>query len=354
MATQLPTFTSATWTVTSLCDSLRSEIAADRHCSCLRLFAYAVTDTGWRELRSIIRPWLNGVPDRTAVAYVGTDHGLTEPDALRAMQGDGLALRLMRTYHGTFHPKVFWLSGHNSHLVWVGSNNLTREGLLHNIEFATLIKSNQNNPELDLWFQNVHVASELLNEALLTSYEGERRAFAAKRASVGTFTWSKREDPAPPAGGPQLPRPVRTRTRPQPRLARRPILSGHAGDLIVEVMPRETGLDGKQMQLPKAAAVRFFGLRDRTNASRQITLTPVGTTDTRTLTMTLFGNNTARLSINELDYRDRPCVIVFHPQGQGDFEFEIVQRSIFPGRYRTLLIQCGHQTRFGSRRWTIL
>ena len=108
------------------------------------------------------------------------------------------------------------------------------------------------------------------------------------------------------------------------------------------------------MQLPKAAVVRFFGLADRIGASRQLGLTPSGSTARRALTMTIFGNNTARLSINELDYRDRPCVIVFHKTGNAEFQFEIVRQSIYPDRYRSLLAACTNQTRAGSRQWTIL
>lgn len=37
-------------------------------------------------------------------------------------------------------------------------------------------------------------------------------------------------------------------------------------------MPRETGADGKQIQLPKAAAITFFGLQDRIGASKVIYL----------------------------------------------------------------------------------
>jgi hypothetical protein len=290
---------------------------------------------------------------RTVVAYVGTDHGLTEPDVLRRMRSDGVEVRLMRTYHGIFHPKVLWLSGPSTNLLWVGSNNITRDGLLHNVEFATLISSKRCNPDLDSWFRNVHLASETFADSLLDSYEAERRAFAAKRSSVGTFTWSQREEP------PTTPSASRTRSRRRPQRQQAPArrgrtVLGQSNDLVVEIMPRETGLDGKQIQLPKNAAVRFFGLPNQIGASRQVTLTPVGTADARTLTMTVFENNTTRLSLTELDYRDRPCVIVFHPQGNRAFAFEIVQQSIFPGRYRRLIGLCGNQTRTGSRRWAIL
>lgn len=347
MKTHLPTFTSASWTVNSLCDSLQREISADLHCDTFRIFAYAVTGPGWRELRSTVRKWLRAKNGRSVVAFIGTDHALTEPDALRAMEKDGVYVRIMRKYHGIYHAKVFWLAGDTRHYVWVGSNNLTREGLLQNVEFATLIKSSDVNPELNQWFRNIDLASDPLDETLLTDYENQRYSFARKRSSAGTFTWRKREDPAPsltalskrPKGH------ARSRTR---------ILAAQSGDLVVQVMPLETGLDGKQMQLPKEATVQFFSLRDRIGSSQHITLSPVGTTESRALTITIFGNNTSRLSIHELDYRDRPCVIVFHRTAQSNYSFEIVQQSIFPERYRALLGQCRNQTREGSRRWTII
>lgn len=350
MNRQLPTFTSASWTVSALLDSLKSELQADTSCKQLYLLAYAVTLSGWEELRHVITTWKSHNGERTVAAYVGTDHALTDPEALRKMRQDGIAINLMTTYSGIFHPKVLWLSGPRHNLVWVGSNNVTRDGLLHNIEFATLIKSAEVNPDLQRWLNAVQHGSEPLTDRHLTSYETERRTFAAKRAETGTFTWSMRKEPAAPPSPPTPPAPTATPTPPVPPR----ILRGVAGDLVVEVMPLETGLDGKQMQLPKAAVVGFFGLTDAVGASRRITLTPIGTTARRTLTMTLFGNNTARLSINELDYRDRPCVIVFRRTTRAEYEFEIVRQSIYPDRYRRLLTQCTDQTRAGSRRWGLL
>jgi hypothetical protein len=332
MNQQLPTFTSAEWTVTGLLDSLKTELQTDIASTKLRIFTYAVTLSGWQEIREAVIAWNGSRQGRTAVGYVGTDHALTDPDAIRQMREDGVTIRVMTTYNGVFHPKVYWLSGPHNDLVWVGSNNLTRDGLLQNIEFSTLIKSQKENPDLRRWFDRVDSASELMTDAHLSNYEAERRAFASKRAATGTFTWSMRKDP------------------PTPSPARR----GSSTRPVVPVMPRETGLDGKQIQLPKDAVVRFFGLEDLAGASQQITLTPIGTKARRALTMTIFGNNTARLSINELDYRDRPCVIVFHKTGNSAFQFEIVRQGIYPGRFRSLLASCVNQTREGSRRWTIL
>ena len=125
-----------------------------------------------------------------------------------------------------------------------------------------------------------------------------------------------------------------------------------AGDLVVEIMPRETGPGGKQIQLPVTAAREFFGLAD----AQEITLAERGRPESiRHLTMTMFPNHTARLAISELEYRDRPCVILFHRVGTHRYEFEIVRESIVPKHYRQLLRErCNRQTRQGSRRWGII
>lgn len=342
MADQLPTFTSAAWTVTALLDSLRRELQSDTFCDRFYIFSYAVTIPGWEEIREVTASWRSGRLGREVRGYFGTDHALTDPDALREMREAQIAVRVMTTYSGVFHPKVFWLFGPDRQMVWVGSNNLTRDGLLQNIEFSTLIKSPAENPNLRRWFDSVHAGSEPLSDGLLSSYAGERRKFAESRAATGTFTWSMRKETAAP-------------TRPATSTAPTRSIVPKRGDLIVEVMPLETGLDGKQMQLPKKSQVlQFFGLSDVVGATRRITLNPVGTNALRQLTLTIFANKTWRLSINELDYRDRPCVILFHKSGRSSYSFEIISRSIYPDRYGALLGRCNPPTRAGSRRWAIL
>lgn len=345
MASPLPTLTCGAWTLTHLTDSLKQLLAKDTAGTDFSIFAYAVTMSGWQELRHEVKAWMAKKSRRSTVAYVGTDHALTDPDALRQMTTDGVSVRLMVEYTGTYHPKVFWLDSPKLQSLWVGSNNLTRDGLLQNIEFATLIQSPAENPAFRKWFDEVHRGSESLSPGHLISYEAERRTFAKKRAQTGAFTWSGRREPSLPAPPPSSRRPIAATSRAQ---------LGSVGDLVIEVMPRETGLDGKQIQLPKEAATTFFGLGTTAGSRRAISLTPVGSAATRTLTMTLFANNTARLSIHDLDYRDRPCVIVFHKTGSRDFEFEIVSQSIFPGRFRSLLRRCHNQTRPGSRKWALL
>jgi len=331
MHTLLPTCNFDSWAVKSLRDSLLSELAADESSATLLLFFYAITTSGWLEIRAPVLKWQKAKSARVVTVYVGTDHGITDPAAIESMQQAGLDVRLMESYRGIFHPKVVWLKGQHSNLVWVGSNNLTKDGLLHNIEFAVLIKSRNVPVDLNRWAEAVASASTSLTAALIASYKHERNDFEKRRASAKstTFTWSKKREPE---------------SAPGPTISQ--------GDLILEIMPEETR-GGNQIQIPKQAAQCFFGLigvGDQTT----IFLRRRGTSEARELVVTVFENNTIRLSINELEYRDRPCVIVFHKEHGGVVEFEIVSESIFPSRYRDLIALCNRQTRAGSRRWDIV
>ena len=298
----------------------------------LRMFFYAVTCSGWREIRKTVKRWQRLAKGRSVVVYAGTDHALTEPAALEMMQGDKVDVRLMEEYQGVFHPKVVWLEGTDANVVWVGSNNLTKAGLLQNIEFAVVVRSAEVPEPLKRWAEAVAAGSSALTSERLASYASERRHFEVSRAKAEatTFTWSKKKEPTSH------------------------LVSDTAiGDLILEVMPRETGTDGTQIQFPRQAVEAFFDLTD-VGAQKAIILSPRGIAESRSLTMTVFDNRTVRLSISDLEYRDRPCVIVFRRMGDRRVQFDIVPQSIFPTRYRELLSRCGKRTRKGSRRWAIV
>jgi hypothetical protein len=117
-------------------------------------------------------------------------------------------------------------------------------------------------------------------------------------------------------------------------------------------MPKETGDEGKQIQLPIEAAKTFFGV-SKVGTKKTIRLKPKDGQEYRDLSMTVFRNNTVRLSMSDLEYSDRPCVVVFHPTARGAFRFEIVAQNISPNRYRFLIARCTNRTRRGSRRWVI-
>ena len=330
----LPTGSFGNWTVTTFKDSLISTLKGDGAGAGgkLRFYFYAVTLRGWSELRNAVRAWLEFDDGRTANAYVGTDHAITDPEGLEAMAGDGVVVRLMQNYRGVFHPKVVWLERSRESCVWAGSNNITRDGLINNIEFAISIRSADTPRALRRWAKAVESASVELTAGCLQSYRVQRADFEERRmrANATAFTWRERGDSFFDSD-----------------------LAVRAGDLVLEVMPRETGSDGKQIQVPMEVARDFFGV----DVTKEITLIERGSLGSmRQLTMTVFPNRTARLVIRELEYRDRPCVIVFRRIGSDpDYEFEIVRESIVPWQYRRLIVEhCVRQTHAESRRWGIV
>jgi len=323
---QLPTITTESFRVTDFLDSFISELRTDTSCTNLSMFFYAVTKSGWDCVRKPMLDWKRQLDNRSILLCVGTDHAITDPYALSEMLSEGIEVRLMKKYNGVFHPKVVWLYGRRRHVTWVGSNNLTRDGLKNNVEFALRVTTEKKPSQLDNWVNSVLQGSVQLTSNLINSYETQRKKFekARRQAGLTTFTWVEKSQP--------VSQKVET------------------GRLIVEVMPRETGGDGRQLQLPVRAAHAFFGLNDK-GSSKTIKLRALGASSFIKYTISVFSNHTVRIVVRDLDYRDRPCVLIFQKQRKSYFEYEIVSENIFPDRYKQLLRICNEQTRSGSRRW---
>lgn len=326
----LPTWRSGVWSVAMFRDSLVAALREDRSCAVLRMYFYAVTQAGWAQIREPVLEWREARRDRSVSLFVGTDHAITSPAALEEIVDEGVSVRMMLEYEGVFHPKMVWLAGKHRNVIWAGSNNLTREGLLNNVEFALVVRGEKPSREFSRWTGAIESNSVPLTEKLLASYRRQRRKFEKKRAKAGvlTFTWDER---------------VRPRHQEPP-------VEIEENSLIVEVMPRETGSDGRQLQLPIEAATTFFGV-ERGGPSRRIRLRGKDVAAAREVTLSMFPNHTARLVLGDLEYRDRPCVVIFRQLSDGLFDYEIVSKSIFPQRYRSLLARCLRQTRIDSRRW---
>ncbi|MDD2324504.1 MAG: phospholipase D family protein [Alphaproteobacteria bacterium] len=330
----------AAWAVTDFLDAAINLCRTETSSTQLRLYFYAVTVAGWRRLRSSILSWSKS-SNRSVTAYIGTDHALTDADAIAAMQGDGMEVRLMRHYTGTFHPKVIWFSGGTSITILSGSNNLTEDGLANNIEFASVTKITKADANLLRWHEEIHKASELATPQLLKSYRTEKEKHGEKRAKIsqgGTFTWSMRTSGK---------KKTKSSTSRGPRTAK-----VSSGEMILEVMPRETSNEGRQIQIPLDAAQRFFGLGGEVGSSIELTLENMATKEQRSLTFTHNKNSTARLTISELEYRSRPCVLVFQKTRKPQkFIFEIVRQAIDPSRFSELLDLCKQKP--PKRRWKL-
>lgn len=329
----------AAWAVTDFLAAAEQVCAADKQSRQLRLYFYAATESGWKRLRKSILSWCKARDGRAVTAYIGTDHALTDVAAIEAMHNEGIDVRLMRHYTGIFHPKVIWFIGKAGSTILAGSNNLTEDGLRNNIEFATVTTLAHVDVNLQTWHDEIHKASELVTAALIKSYAKEKEKYRLRRATSGLggdFTWSKRTSGA-----------SAKRSN-----AKAPAAGGAEGSrLILEVMPRETSEEGRQVQIPLDAARKFFGLRKTVRSSINLDLNNVDTQESRRLVFTLNRNATARLSIRELEYGSRPCVLIFTKQGSRKFDFELVRRAIDPSRYDVLIAECKQAP--PARRWKL-
>lgn len=334
-----PTMRTAAWAVTDFLDAATELCSTETTSNQLRLYFYAVTVAGWRQLRSSILSWHKSANNRSVTAYIGTDHALTDAEVIEKMQEDGIEVRLMRHYTGTFHPKVIWFLGKKGSAILAGSNNLTEDGLTNNIEFASVTRIRRSDVNLQRWHQEIHIASEPVVPLLLKSYREEKEKYGEQRAKApqaGTFTWSMRTSGK-----------KKTQSSSNPNRRTSGSISGR--ELILEVMPRETSYEGRQVQIPMDAAKNFFGL-GKAGSSIKLTLKNRATKESRSLVFTHNLNSTARLSIGELEYRSRPCVLVFRKTNESNkFIFETVRQAIDPSRFTELLGLCRQKP--PARRW---
>lgn len=329
----------AAWAVTDFLAAAEQVCTADQQSRLLRLYFYAVTEAGWKRLRHSIMGWRRANQGRSVTAYIGTDHGLTDADAIDAMRNEGVEVRLMRHYTGIFHPKVIWFVGDAGNTILAGSNNLTEDGLRNNIEFATVTTLTQIDLNLQRWHDEIHNASEPATSSLVSSYAKEKEKHGRQLATSrqgGNFIWSKRT-----SGGSANKSSVKGSVAPAPGVSQ----------LILEVMPRETSNEGRQVQIPLAAAQRFFGLGTKVGSSINLELNNVATQESRTLVFTRNRNATARLSIRELEYGSRPCALIFTKKEHGRFDFELIRRAIDPSRFNALIAMCKQAP--PARRWKL-
>lgn len=332
LAGPLPTVSMGAIVLNNLLDSLRHKLGSDERGHTLVLYHYAPSVGGWRLVEEAISDWLAASTTRSVEAFVGTDHGLTDPLALEEMSAAGVSVSLLTDYSGIYHPKVFLLHTDEGITIWIGSNNLTAAGLSKNIELAFVADAPSVPASIATWDSEIRAASQPLSTELLNSYRSEREKYKKKKAATGIsdFLWSRRSKTGA-TGSSSIPAPT--------------------GSLVIEIMPKETGAGGKQIQPPLAVVSSFFGL---TSQSKVINASLLGSGSSKQLTLTKMQNHTARLVINELDYGDRPCFMVFQKAGPNTFEYEIVSQSVQPARYAKLKSAAVNQSRIGSRRWAII
>ena len=329
----LPTFSVSNGTRrTTFRDELTQFLVSDDNYNQLNMYFYEVTQAGWDSMWPSIDIWLGKRKNRRANAYCGLSNWLSEPSALaKMMRALPRRVWIVKRGHGVFHPKAYIFRARRGAGCFVGSNNLTRAGMSSNFELgARLTIRDTDDPDwksLDEWESTVRAVSTPLTKDLLTIYEEEYQQMKRlPREHSGVVGKSRvRWHVAAASAG-----------LPTPKSA------------VMEVMPKETGTGGSQLQIPKQVAVSLFGLPQ--GGQRAVRLRDIDTGDVSNLTLTDYGNSTRRLSIARLTQVESPRIVWFK-EGDGVFDFNIVSRVTDPSEYDRLLSLCPFQTSSNSKRW---
>ena len=317
---------------TSFRDGLTQFLESDNGSNRLNIYLYEVTRAGWDLIWPSISVWLAKRKSRRANVYCGLSNWLTEPSALsEMMEAFPRRVWVVKRGHGIFHPKSYIFRAHRRANCFVASNNLTRAGMSSNFEMGARLTvpdtDKANWKALDEWESTVRSISTMLTKDLLAIYEEE-------------YEQMKRL----PREHPGIVGKSRIRFHATATSAGLPSAKG----AVMEVMPKETGTGGSQLQIPKQVAVSLFGLAQ--GGQRNVTLKDVETGDVVNLTLTDYGNNTRRLSIGRLRQVEKPRIIWFK-ESDAVFDFNIVSKATDPSEYDRLLSLCPFQTSSNSKRW---
>jgi HKD family nuclease len=119
-----------------------------------------------------------------AIFYVGTDHYITEPTALKKLIRANHKVYLVKKTKSTFHPKIYYSAKGNKISILTGSSNLTGGGLESNLEVSVLLQTEKGS-SIDESF-NIMIndfslfASHLTSELAVSQYEREFDMFWKK------------------------------------------------------------------------------------------------------------------------------------------------------------------------------
>lgn len=165
--------------------SVKSKILSARPTSLGIAVAY-VSIYGFQALRRLVED--AGVTEIRLVTDVGD--AITHPEALRGALNSGWIVRVVDPQAGTFHPKMI-IAGRifndralleETRLSLVGSANLTKGGLVSNVECGVLSTSDALSAEFARTFSKLWRKGAELNEDMLEQYEAKFAEVNRKRA----------------------------------------------------------------------------------------------------------------------------------------------------------------------------
>ena len=326
----------------SFLDNIKAGLENDTTSTEFVIVTYALTLDGWILLKDSIQSWRKRRTGRRVIAFVGTDHGISTPEALEQILHDCDKAYHVSAAPSCFHPKIFLLRGPSGMKLWSGSNNFTKAGLSKNMEFGTQVDLPVSHRELKQWLDQIQSVSTELDQALIEIYKKARKAWAKSMGSSESFHWTPRHSTSPAASD----------------VVEESVYFsevGHrAGDLILQVTPRETGGGGNQIQFPIDAVRNYFRNSARLGARFRGDFRIIGSLSWDSRVPMVYDNDTIRITIPELSISDRPCLIAFRKLAVGEFEYEIIRENSTPIRYRDLLGLCNKQTNRYSRKWGIV
>lgn len=312
-------------------DQLLAHLKRDKKGKDLTMYFYAVTKTGWDCVWPSVRSWKEKRTNREVSVFCGLANWVTDPKALAVImqQLPGKTFILPKK-QGIFHPKAFIFHEANNLTCFIGSNNLSGPGLNSNYELGVVIRQTSEDAAapkgLHKWEQAIKSAAVPLTDTLLQMYREEYDKMSRLPRNPGVVG-KKRARNGPTALAAGLPLP---------------------GTAILEVMPRETGTGGSQLQIPWEVARAFFTLPS--GGQKSIHLRDNSNGSSLTLTFTDYGNSTRRLYIRRLAVEPRPCVIWFKREN-GAYVFDIVSQESNPREYDRLFLLCPFQTAYSSKHW---
>ena len=117
--------------------------------------------------------------------------------------------------------------------------------------------------------------------------------------------------------------------------------------MLMEIMKKETGGGGTQVQLPREAIRDYFGFPAQGHQTIQLRFKGK---EARPAVFSHFPNNTHRVSLQEIAGLRRPLIIKFTREGSNIYSAEL----IIGRAYSHAIKKCNRQTRKDSRRWTII
>lgn len=292
---------------------------------------------------------------------VGIGEGVSEPDALRYLM-QRFTKAAIYVFHVplayfTFHPKMYILSNRQESLILIGSNNLTTGGLLSNSECC--IKLLVNHREDSTLYNNINEIWEIyatpkspfylknlqkINEKILSAYSKRREAISRDKLLTGARAFT---EIFPTIEQPQLMKrlaAIEKRQKKGTYITKKKTVSNEV--LLLQVL-KETGAEGTQVQIPRAAIKKYFCV---STAGHQTIEIKFKNNPFRPAVICHFDNNTHRISIPEIARFTRPLLIKFKNLDGESYLVTQIQAK----QYKKLIKKCTEQTRASAKKWVIL